>query len=61
MRSSPRVMADPGCATTVDMLKKGPSNIPQVLKEGAQLGFKFSDPTFAGLNALYWTDYSTEA
>ena len=63
----PRVMADPGCSTSVDVLKKGPVNIPKVLADGTSEAYKFTDANFGGTNALYWRDaatptkYSTEA
>ena len=43
----------PGCSTSVDTLKKGPSMIPKVIADGTP----WEDKTFEGNNMLYWQSF----
>lgn len=47
------------CARAVDVLKKGPANIPQIIKKGKlDRKYKYTDPDFGGTDALYWKKFT---
>jgi len=47
----------PGCSSAVNVLKKGPANILEVIDAGEQ----YVDPDFgANMNTIYWDEYLTE-
>ena len=52
----PTVQMTPGCKSSLNVIKKGPANIPQVIKAGKQ----YVDPDFgANMDTIYWNDYLT--
>jgi hypothetical protein len=53
----PVVMAQPTCRTSVDRLKYGPANIPEVIMAGAA----YTDTTFEGKDQLYWSGFTSTA
>ena len=48
---------EPGCQSGIDVLKKGPANIPKIISEGNV----YTDPNFGGdANSLFWDGYSSD-
>jgi hypothetical protein len=55
-RKRPDVIVEastPACSTSVDVLKKGPEMIPNVIKAGTP----WEDKSFEGQNMLFWEKY----
>jgi hypothetical protein len=47
------LVKNPSCRNTVEVLRKGPPNIPKIIANGKQ----YLDENFEGPNALWWEDY----
>ena len=58
-KSHPRVRANSHtCSSTVDRLKAGPANVPEVIYFGnTQANYQFEDTSFKDTNVLYNNPY----
>ena len=52
----PVVEAQATCKTSVERLKKGPANIPEVIKAGTP----YTDTSFEGKDVLYWSGFTDQ-